>query len=144
MTRYFLGVITPEHLDPVAYATGALTRLQHGQHRTFEHIQIDTWWTRTYFGSAHIPAAKLHARLQQPTRNGTLDPVLRLIGILDQHGTWHERARLLDDHTAQIRLTNRAWIHTLNTAATPGTTLTIVFAKAHPQGAPHDRTTHHH
>ena len=143
MTRYYLGVVTPNGLDPTAYATGALAQLQHGQRPVFDQAQVDTWWTRNHFGDSQITTRDLRTRLQNPLRNGSIDPVLRMIGIVDLAGTWHERVALIDDSTAEIRLSNREWMNTLELAAAPNTTLTIVFARARPttQGAQFARPT---
>lgn len=130
MTRYYLGVVTPNGLDPTSYATGALSRLQHGQRPVLDQIQVDTWWTRSHFGDSQIPAADLHARLLHPLRAGTVDPVLRMIGLVDIAGTWHERVAIIDDHAAEIRISNREWITTLRDAVSSETFLTIVFARA--------------
>ncbi|WP_143244639.1 hypothetical protein [Agrococcus casei] len=146
MTRYYLGVVTPNGLDPTAYATGALAQLQHGKSPVFDQAQVDTWWTRNHFGDSQITATDLRIRLQSPLRNGRIDPVLRMVGIIDLAGTWHERVALIDDSTAEIRLSNRDWINTLEVAAAPNTTLTIVFARAQPspQGVQFARPTNIH
>lgn len=130
MTRFYLGVVTPAGLDPTSYATGAISQLQHGAHPVLDEIQVDTWWTREHFGASQIAADELHWRLRHPVRAGIIDPVLRMMGLVDLAGHWHERVALVDDHTAEIRLSNRVWIDTLRDAVGPTSTLTIVFARA--------------